>query len=130
EERTSGPRCARSVTRPSAHGRSADGHPVTSPHQGTGRQCAGTPDRPVVGCHRVGVPFARISTFLTGSLNSQMHYDEIEHLRARHTAWALVNSRNVALVLSFLGRVFVDANAGSVPESRVVSELDDELFAL
>lgn len=60
----------------------------------------------------------------------RMHYDEIEHLRARHAAWTLLGSRNVALVLSFLGRVFVDANASNLPESVVVGQLDDELFAL
>ena len=38
-----------------------------------------------------------------------MNYDEIEQLRTRHAAWRLLSSNNVALVLSFLGRVFVDA---------------------
>lgn len=59
-----------------------------------------------------------------------MNYDEIEHLRSKHAAWALLSSRNVALVLGFLGRVFVDANASNLPASRLVSELDDELFAI
>ncbi|CAN5625942.1 hypothetical protein BH24ACT5_BH24ACT5_07850 [soil metagenome] len=59
-----------------------------------------------------------------------MDYDEIGQLRARHPAWALLGARNVALVLSFLGRVFVDANASNLPASTLVRELDDELFAL
>jgi hypothetical protein len=59
-----------------------------------------------------------------------MNFDEIEHLRSKHAAWALLRSQNVALVLGFLGRVFVDANASNLPASRLVSELDDELFAL
>jgi hypothetical protein len=59
-----------------------------------------------------------------------MDYDEIERLRAGHAAWGLLGSRNVALVLSFLNRVFVDANASNLPASSLVSELDDELFAV
>lgn len=59
-----------------------------------------------------------------------MDYDEIEQLRNRHTAWVLLSSRNAALVLSFLGRVFVDANASNLPANMLVNELDDELYAL
>jgi hypothetical protein len=42
----------------------------------------------------------------------------------------LSRSQNVAPVLGFLGRVFIDANASGLPVSPLVSELDDELFAL
>lgn len=59
-----------------------------------------------------------------------MNYDEIEQLRTRHAAWRLLSSSNVALVLSFLGRVFVDANDSNIPAQRLIDELDDELFAL
>jgi hypothetical protein len=59
-----------------------------------------------------------------------MDYDEIEQLRNRHAAWVLLSSRNAALVLSFLGRVFVDANASNLAATRLVNELDDELYAL
>ena len=59
-----------------------------------------------------------------------MDYDEIEQLKSRHSAWVLLSSRNAALVLSFLGRVFVDANASNLPSTTLVNELDDELFAL
>lgn len=34
-----------------------------------------------------------------------MDYEQIEHLRERHAAWSLLSSDNVALVLSFLGRM-------------------------
>jgi hypothetical protein len=44
-----------------------------------------------------------------------MDYEHIEHLRERHTAWALLASDNVALVLSFLDRMFIDANASNIP---------------
>jgi hypothetical protein len=59
-----------------------------------------------------------------------MNYDEIEQLRARHPAWALLSSRNVALVLSFLGRVFVVANESNIAATRLIRELDDEIYAL
>ena len=59
-----------------------------------------------------------------------MNYDEIAHLRSQHPAWALLRSNNVALVLSFLGRVFVDGNASGIPASELADQLDDELFAL
>ena len=59
-----------------------------------------------------------------------MKYDEIEQLRTHHPAWALLRSNNAALVLSFLGRVFVDDDAGDVAASALASELDEELYAL
>lgn len=59
-----------------------------------------------------------------------MDFAEIERLRARHPAWSLLASDNVALVLSFLSRVFVDANASNLPAGQLESALDDELFAL
>ena len=59
-----------------------------------------------------------------------MNFDEVEHLRTRHAAWRLLTSSNVALVLSFLGRVFVDANDSNIPAQRLIDELDDELYAL
>jgi hypothetical protein len=59
-----------------------------------------------------------------------MKYDEIEHLRANHSAWSLLRSNNVALVMSFLGRVFIDRNVADLPGAELASELDDELYAL
>ena len=59
-----------------------------------------------------------------------MDYDEIEHLRSNHPAWSLLRSPNAALVLSFLGRVFVERNAGAVSGAELAGELDDELYAL
>src|SRR5665213_3095781 len=59
-----------------------------------------------------------------------MNYDEIAHLRSQHPAWVLLRSNNVALVLSFLGRIFVDGNASGIPASELAGQLDDELFAL
>src|SRR5690606_5472550 len=59
-----------------------------------------------------------------------MDYDEIETLRREHPAWRLLASNNAALVLSFLQRVFIDANASNLPGAVLVDELDDELYAL
>jgi hypothetical protein len=59
-----------------------------------------------------------------------MNYDEIDQLRTHHPAWALLRSNNAALVLSFLGRVFVELNEGDVTASVLASELDEELYAL
>lgn len=59
-----------------------------------------------------------------------MDFDEIEQLRSRHPAWSLLTSDNAALVLSFLGRIFVDASASNLPSAQLESALDDELFAL
>lgn len=59
-----------------------------------------------------------------------MNYDEIEHLRSNHSAWSLLRSPNAALVLSFLGRAFVERNAGDVSGAELAGELDDELYAL
>lgn len=46
-----------------------------------------------------------------------MHYDEIEQLRERHPAWSLLRASNAALVLSFVGRVFVHRNVGDLAAS-------------
>jgi Protein of unknown function (DUF3375) len=59
-----------------------------------------------------------------------MKYDEIDQLRTHHPAWALLRSNNSALVLSFLGREFVDRNVGDIAGSDLASELDEELYAL
>lgn len=59
-----------------------------------------------------------------------MNYDEIEHLRSNHPAWSLLRSPNAALVLSFLGRVFVERNAGDISGAELAGQLDDELYAL
>jgi hypothetical protein len=59
-----------------------------------------------------------------------MNYDEIEHVRTNHPAWSLLRSPNVALVMAFLGRVFIDRNVADLPAGELASELDDELYSL
>lgn len=57
-------------------------------------------------------------------------YDEITYLRVTHPTWALLRADHAPLVLSFLGRVFLDRNAGPQPAGALSAELDDELYAL
>lgn len=59
-----------------------------------------------------------------------MDYDEIENLRANHPAWSLLRSPNVALVVSFLARIFVEDNAADVAATVLAGRLDDEIYAL
>lgn len=59
-----------------------------------------------------------------------MEFDELESLRRGHPAWRLLRADNVALVLSFLGRVFVEENVRSISASDLTRRLDDELYAL
>jgi hypothetical protein len=59
-----------------------------------------------------------------------MRYDEIAALRAGSPAWRLLRADNAPLILSFLGRVFVDDNVRDIAASQLVSALDDELFTL
>lgn len=59
-----------------------------------------------------------------------MEYGGIEALRERHPAWRLLRASNSALILSFLGEFFVEANRGARAASEVVAALDDHLHAL
>jgi hypothetical protein len=59
-----------------------------------------------------------------------MRYEEIAALRAGSPAWRLLRADNAPLILSFLGRVFVDDNVRDISASQLTSRLDDELFAL
>lgn len=57
-------------------------------------------------------------------------YDDVAELRSRHPAWILLRADSSPLILNFLGRVFVDRNAGQMPASELSRELDEELYAL
>ena len=59
-----------------------------------------------------------------------MQFDEIVAVRKSSAAWRLLRADNAPLVLSFLGRVFVDDNIREISESGLISLLDDELYAL
>lgn len=59
-----------------------------------------------------------------------MSYDDIVARREHNPAWKLLRADNAPLILSFLGRVFVDENTRSISAAELTSRLDDELFAL
>jgi hypothetical protein len=65
-----------------------------------------------------------------GRSGHALRYDEVDQLRTHHTAWALLRSDNATLVLSFLNRLFIEANVGDISAVELTSELDEELFAL
>jgi hypothetical protein len=57
-----------------------------------------------------------------------MDLDELDRLWERHPAWRLLRARNAPLVLSFLGRFFVDENRGAISAGQLVTALDDHLY--
>ncbi|ALG85269.1 DUF3375 domain-containing protein [Gordonia phthalatica] len=59
-----------------------------------------------------------------------MQFDEIVAVRKSSAAWRLLRADNAPLLLSFLGRVFVDDNVREISESALVNLLDDELYSL
>jgi hypothetical protein len=59
-----------------------------------------------------------------------VEFDDIELLRLHSPAWRLLRADHAALVLGFLGRVFVDDNVRSISGVELAARLDDELFAL
>jgi flagellar motility protein MotE (MotC chaperone) len=59
-----------------------------------------------------------------------MDYEEISALRRQSVAWRLLRADHSPLVLSFLGRVFVNENVRSISASDLAGRLDDELYAL
>jgi hypothetical protein len=59
-----------------------------------------------------------------------MRFDDIDALRRHSPAWRLLRADNAPLVLSFLGRVFVEENVRSISAADLASRLDDELYAL
>jgi hypothetical protein len=59
-----------------------------------------------------------------------VEFEDVETLRREHPAWKLLRADNAPLILSFLGRVFVEGNARVVPAVELTARLDDYLFAL
>lgn len=57
-----------------------------------------------------------------------MDLETIEALRERHPAWRLLRADNAPLILSFLGRHFVEDNNGATTASALAGALDDELY--
>lgn len=67
---------------------------------------------------------------LAASREGHMEHAEVERMRERHPAWRLLRAGNAPLVLAFLGRFFVEGNAGATAAPVLVTALDDELYAL
>ncbi len=59
-----------------------------------------------------------------------MRFEDVDALRKHSLAWKLLRADNAPLILTFLHRIFVEANARSVPSSELISQLDDEIYAL
>ncbi len=59
-----------------------------------------------------------------------LDYSNLDTLRKRHPAWRLLRSDHVALVASFLDRVFVSANVRVMAAADLAEALDDTLYAL
>jgi hypothetical protein len=59
-----------------------------------------------------------------------IEFDEVEWLRRNDAAWRLLRADHAALVLSFLGQVFVEENVRSISGVELAARLEDELFAL
>ncbi len=59
-----------------------------------------------------------------------MEHEAIETLRERHPAWRLLRAANASLIISFLGRFFVEANRGATSAAEVSAALDEDLYAL
>jgi hypothetical protein len=57
-------------------------------------------------------------------------HDHIAYLRQHSGAWRLLRADTAPLVLSLLGRIFVDDNVRSISEGDLVSRLDDELYSI
>jgi len=59
-----------------------------------------------------------------------MDHADVERLRDRHSAWRLLRAANAPLVLTFLGRFFVEDNNGAASASALAVALEDELYAI
>ncbi|PAY22177.1 hypothetical protein CEY15_15030 [Dietzia natronolimnaea] len=57
-----------------------------------------------------------------------MDYAAIDALRERHPAWRMLRATHAPLLLSFLGRFFVEEGHGASPEGEIIDALDDELY--
>lgn len=57
-------------------------------------------------------------------------FDDLAQLKDQHPAWRLLRAGSAPLVLSFLGRHFVDENRGATGASALADALDDHLYAI
>lgn len=59
-----------------------------------------------------------------------VEFEQVESIRRGHPAWRLLRADHAALILSFLGTVFIEGNARTVPAAELTGRLDDHLYAL
>lgn len=59
-----------------------------------------------------------------------MELEQTESMRNRNASWRLLRASNAPLVLSFLGRFFIEENYGATSAGALADALDDELYAL
>jgi hypothetical protein len=59
-----------------------------------------------------------------------MQYDDVEALRLRHPAWRLLRAEHAPLILTFLGRIFIDENVRAISAVELAARLEDELYHL
>src|SRR5262249_24290900 len=76
----------------------------------------------------LSVPAVRVARDRRGYTDVQ--YDEVEELRRRSSAWRLLRADSAALIVNFLGRVFIDEYVRDIAASVLHARLDDELYAL
>ena len=59
-----------------------------------------------------------------------VEFEAVEAVRRSHPAWRLLRADHAPLILSFLGAVFIEGNARTVPAVELTARLDDYLYAL
>jgi Protein of unknown function (DUF3375) len=65
----------------------------------------------------------------TGEVGA-MQYEDLEAMRRHHPAWRLLRAEHAPLILSFLGKVFVEENERSMSAADLAARLDDVLYHL
>lgn len=59
-----------------------------------------------------------------------MQHAEIEQVRRHNASWRLLRADNAPLIISFLGRVFIEENIREISAAQLIDRLDDEIYAL
>ena len=81
----------------------------------------------------IGTTASRLTENVSGLRRAgevSVRYDEVDALRRHSPAWRLLRADNAPLVLSFLGRVFVEENVRSISATDLAGRLEDELHEL
>ena len=73
---------------------------------------------------------ALLHKLVAGTDGGALEHADVERLRERHPAWRLLRAGNAPLVLTFLGRFFVEDNNGATSGPDLTTALDDDLYAL